>query len=446
MRLVNPTGVLVMLAAAGCAQRARAPATVTPTGAIAALEARQARHPRDSEVLTDVGVGFYQAGQYARARDVLAAVLALEPDAFRAAVHLGLANEGLGDYDAALAAYRRAEGMKVSKQQRRQVEERLIALTRARLAALARRAVAEEQAIAAQPAVPNTIAVLPWSYLGTDPDLKPLETGLAFLLVGDLSKVGRFTLLERERVQALAEELGLGAAGRTQPETAARSGRLLRAAQVVQGAIRETSPGAIRLDANVVSARTAGIDATGSATNRLSELFAMEKSLVFDLLDRLGVTLSPAEQRAIAERPTADLQAFLAFSRGLEAEDRGDFSAATRFFQQAATRDPGFRAARDGAASSARIAAASRMTPARLAALIERFAGGPGGDRSNGGTRAAQLRAGVQGIAPSLASRLGRGQGRQTGSIRSRLAEALRQDDPGKLNGIGQILITIPRP
>jgi hypothetical protein len=86
------------------------------------------------------------------------------------------------------------------------------------------------------------------------------------------------------------------------------------------------------------------------------------------------------------------------------------------------------------------------MTPARLAALIERFAGGPGGDRGNGGTRAAQLRAGVQGIAPSLASRLGRGQGRQPGSIRSRLAEALRQDDPGKLNGIGQILITIPRP
>jgi tetratricopeptide (TPR) repeat protein len=446
MRLVNAIGALVMLVAAGCAQRVPAPATVTPTGALAALEARQARHPRDPDVLTDVGVGFYQAGEYARARDVFAAVLVLQPNAFLAAVHLGLANEGLGDYDAALAAYHRAEGMKVSKQQRRQVEERLIALTRARLAALARRAVAEERAIAATPAVPNTIAVLPWSYLGTDPDLKPLETGLAHLVVSDLSKVGRYTLLERERVRALVEELALGTEGRTQLETAARSGRLLRAAQVVQGTIRETGPRDIRLDANVVSASTAKIDATGSASNRLSELFAMEKSLVFDLLGRLGVTLSPAEQRAIGERPTADLQAFLAFSRGLEAEDRGDFSAATRFFQQAATRDPSFRAARERAASSARIAAASRMTAARLAALIERFATGPGADRGNGGTRAAQLRAGVQGVAPSLAGRLARAQSRQPGSIRSRLAEALRQDDPGKLNGIGQILITIPRP
>ncbi len=446
MRLVNPTGAFVMLVTAGCAQRVQSPAVVTPSGGIAALEARQARHPRDPEVLTDVGVGFYQAGEYARARDVLAAVLALEPDGFRAAVHLGLANEGLGDYAAALAAYHRAEGMKVSSQQRRQVEERLIALTRARLAAEARRAVAEERAIAATPAIPNSIAVLPWSYMGTDPALKPLETGLAHLVVSDLSKVGRFTLLERERVRALAEELGLGAEARIQPETAARSGRLLRAAQVVQGAIRETGPSAIRLDANVVSASTAKVDATGSAANRLSELFAMEKSLVFDLLGRLGVTLSPAEQRSIAERPTADLQAFLAFSRGLEAEDRGDYSAATRFFQQAATSDPGFRPARDRATSSARTAAASRMTPARLAALIERSTAGPGADRGNGGTRAAQLRAGLQGIAPSLASRLARGQPRQAAAIRSRLAEALRQDDPGRLGAIGQIIIKIPRP
>jgi TolB-like protein len=288
--------------------------------------------------------------------------------------------------------------------------------------------------------------VLPWSYLGTDPELKPLETGLAHLVVTDLSKVGRFTLLERERVRALAEELGLGAEGHTQPETAARSGRLLRAAQVVQGAIRETGPSAIRLDANVVSALTAKVDATGSAANRLSELFSMEKSVVFELLSRLGVALSPAEQRAISERPTADLQAFLAFSRGLEAEDRGDFSAATRFFQQAASRDPGFQAARDRAASSARIGTAIRMTPERLAALIERSTTGAGADRGNGGSRAAQLRAAVQGIAPSLAGRLARGQPRQVGAVRSRLAEALRQDDPGKLNAIGKILITIPRP
>jgi len=440
-RPLTPTSVLVLLVTAGCAQRVPPP-VVTPSSGITALDARRASHPRDPEVLTEVGVEFYQAGEYARARDVLAAVLALEPKAFRAAVYLGLADEGLGDYDGALSAYQRALGMKPSKEQRGEVNDRLIALTHARLAAEARRAVAEERAIAGTPAPPNTIAVLPWSYLGTDPDLRPLETGLAHLVVTDLAKVGRFTLLERERVQALTQEIGLSSAGRTQPETAARSGRLLRAAQVVQGAFRETGPGAIRLDANVVSTSTAKIDASGSAANRLTELFAMEKSVVFELLGRLSVTLSPAEHRAIEERPTADLQAFLAFSRGLEAEDRGDYGAATLFFQQAATRDPAFRAARDRAASSARIGSSGRMTAARLAALIERS----GSDRRRAGTRAAELRASLQGIAPSVASRLARGQPRLGAGIRSRLAEAFRQDDPGKLGAIRQILNSIPRP
>lgn len=441
MRLER-TVVFVLLGAAACAPRVP-PTAVTPSGSTAALEARQAGHPRDPEVLTEVGIGFYQAGDYARSRDVLAAALALDPAAFPAAVHLGLANEGLGAYDAALAAYHRALAMKVSRRERRQVEDRLIAFTRLRFAAEARRAIAEERTLGGTPSPPNTLAVLPWSYLGTDPDLKPLETGLAFLVVSDLSKVDRFTLLERQRVQALSAELALDAAGRMLPATAARSGRLLRAAQVVQGAIRETGSGAIRLDADVVSTGTARVDASGSATDRLSELLVMEKTVVFELLRRLGVTLSPAEQRAIEERPTADLQAFLAFSRGLEAEDRGDFGAATIFFRQATTSDPAFRAARDRAESSARSAAASRMTPARLAALSERSAVGLGVDR---GTRAGQLRAGLQAIAPSLASRLAPGQPRGNAGLRSRLAEALRQDDPGKLGAIGKILITIPRP
>jgi hypothetical protein len=196
---------------------------------------------------------------------------------------------------------------------------------------------------------------------------------------------------------------------------------------VLQGAISETGGGAIRLDASVVVTSTSGVRATGSASDRLDQLFAMEKTLVFDLLDRMGVTLSPAERRAISERPTADLQAFLSFSRGLEAEDRGDATAAARFFESAAVRDPGFRAARNsvGRVSAARPGPAA---PARGAAL-----------------RSGQLAAALQHIAPSAAGRIGRGQIRLP-VLRSRLAEAMRQDDPSRLAAIGQPTSTIPRP
>lgn len=435
--------VTFLLLAAGCAPRAAAPG-VTPAD-LATLEAERARHAGDAAGLTRVGIAFYQAGEFARARDVLAAALALDPRSVRAAVHLGLAQEGLNDRDAAEAAYRAAQALRLSGSERRLIEQRLAGLTRARLADEARRAVAAESALSATPPVPNSVAVLRFSYFGADPELRPLETGLTHLVLSDLAKVGRFTLLERERVRALSDELALSADGRADPATAARSGRLLRAATVVQGALRDDGA-ELRLDANVVDAGSAVVAARGSARDRLQELIAMEKSVVLQLLERMGVTLTPAERRAIEERPTADLQAFLAFSRGIEAEDRGDLGAARRAFQDAAARDPAFRAARDRAAAAARLSGAAPVTreqlarafhPSRVVAVADAL--------SPVDARSTQLRAGLETVAPTLAGKLQQLILFRRTDLRSRLAEALQQDDTATLGSLGEIIVIIPR-
>lgn len=424
---------LAALVAAACAQRVQPPQP-SPME-LSALDARRAAHPNDPSTLTDVGVAFYRAGAHARARDALAAALALDPRDFRAAVHLGLADEALGDYEGALSAYRSAEALKISRAERRTVEERLVALTHQRLALMARRAIAQEQTLAGTPPAPNSIAVLPWTYVGTNPELKPLERGLAHLFVNDLAKLPRFTLLERERAQALVDELALVASARVAPATAARSGLLLGAEQVLSGAFRDTDNGIIRLDGTVVRATTAEVRATGTASDRLEQLFAMEKAVLFDLLDRMAVPLTPAERRALAERPTADIQSFLAFSRGLDAEDRGDFRSAAAFFDQAAAKDPSFAAARERAAKSTRLRAASRVTAARLSAVAE---------RAGKSVRKAQLAAALQSIAPSMGGRLNRAN--RAAVIRSRLAEALRQDDASRIGLTSQGTSLIPRP
>ncbi len=427
----------LLVGSVACAQRMRSP-ELAPVS-LDSLDAARVRAARDPDALIAIGIAFYDAHAYARARDVFLAVQELEPQAFTAAVELGLSQEALGNLAAALAAYQRAAALKVSKSDRKLVEARLQALTQVRFAAEARRAIAAESALATTPPAPNSLAVLPWAYLGQNPELKPLERGLAQLVVSDLAKVPRFTLLERERAQALADELALTGAGRVDVATAARSGRLLRAAEVVQGAFRETGGGAIRLDANVVSASTAEVRASGSATDQLSDVFAAEKAVVFDLLGRLGIALTPAEQRAIAERPTADLQAFLAFSRGLEAEDQGRLEEAAQFYQQAAVRDPAFAAARARAGQGSRGAAAAHMTQARLALAIQALRqGGPT-------SRGLELAAATQGIAPTLAGRLNQRSSRIL-AIRARFAEAARQDDPSRLGTIGKVLQIIPRP
>ena len=433
MKPVPTLCLAAWLATAACAQRVQPP--MPGPEDLAPLDARRAAHPDDPRTLAEVGVAFYRAGAYARARDALSAALALEPRDFRSAVHLGLADEALGDYAAALAAYRAAGALKISRAERRTVEERLVALTHQRMALMARSAIAQERSLAVTPPSPNSIAVLPWSYVGTNPDLKPLERGLAHLFLSDLAKLSRFTLLERERTQALIDELALAASARVVPATAARSGMLLGAEQVLSGAFRDTDNGTIRLDANVVRASTAEVRATGAASDRLEQLFSMEKTVLFELLDRMAVPLTPAERRALAERPTADIQSFLAFSRGLDAEDRGDFRSATAFFDQAAVRDPGFVAARERAGRSARLRVSSRATAAHLAAVA---------NRSGKSVRGAQLATALQSIAPSMSGRLNRAH--RIAAIRSRLAEALRQDDASRIGLTSQGTTVIPRP
>jgi TolB-like protein len=258
-----------------------------------------------------------------------------------------MAYEGLGDLSAAREAYQRAGAMRLNRAQRGEVEARLSLLGRKQLAQEARAAVAREQNQDMPPLTELAVAVLPFHYLGGDESLRPLGRGLTHLVVSDLARIERLTLLEREQVQAIADEIGMSASGQVDPEQAVRSGRILGAGRVVQGSVREFVTGdGIQITANVLTTATGSIAASGSGEDRLQRLFDLEKALVLDLLDQMGVVPTPAERRAIEERPTADLQAVLSFSRGLEAEDRGDFGAASRWFEAAARIDGGFGEAR----------------------------------------------------------------------------------------------------
>src|SRR5258706_9907907 len=145
--------VTLLVGSAACARQIRAP-QVGPA-ALDTLEVSRARAARDPDALTAIGIAFYEARAFDRARDVFLAVLALKPQAFAAAVQLGLSDEALLDYDAALIAYQRAAAMKVSKTERGLVESRLLALTRARLAGDARRSIAAESTFARTPPLPN---------------------------------------------------------------------------------------------------------------------------------------------------------------------------------------------------------------------------------------------------------------------------------------------------
>lgn len=443
------------LSLGGCAGTSPPPAVPSPAD-LPALEAAQQQSPRDAALITRLGIGYYDAKRFERSRDVLQSALALNARNYPAQVYLGLAHEELGNLDSARAAYTAAAPLAAGDVQRGEIADRLALLTRKELRQAARAAIAQEATLSAQPPTENSIAVFPFSYVGQNEDLRPVGRGLTHLMITDLSKLSRLKLLEREQVQLLVDELALNDAGRVDPRTGARSGRILRAERVVQGSVQDV-PGKtdIRLDAAIVNASDAKVVATGTGSDPLAQLFALQKQVLFRLVDQLGITLTPAERRALSERPTADLQAFLAFSRGLEAEDRGDYQAAEANYSAALARDPNFRAAKDRRAANSRLSLAVQLSPQVLAGLGGRDVGPRGLPETAAppSTHGTVLRTGVLYTSPSsggtLTTRLGGGGGpiSHPPGTRPQLPETLGSDNPGTPGGLlGTLIIIITRP
>jgi TolB-like protein len=333
---------------------------VTPE-AIPALEAARAERPADEATRTRLGVGYFRASRLDEARQVLDSAVAADPRNGIAAIYLGMTTESQGDFPAARVAYGRYLEVGRSGELRSAARQRLALVGRRELEYQARQALAQEAQLAGAEPEPNTIAVMPFAYSGTNEEIRPLTRGLAQLMVTDLAKSRQVRVLERERMQALLDELRLAEEGRADPTTAARSGRLLRAQRVVQGSLLDREQ-ALRADAAVVDVTTTGVAATATASDRLEALFDIEKMLVLDIFRGLGIQLTDAERAAIEQRPTQNLQAFLAWSRGLEAEDRGDFGAARSFYEEAQRIDPSFLSASQSAGEVADLQTASEQS------------------------------------------------------------------------------------
>ena len=389
-------GFILLAACSGNSQ----PAPVTPAE-IQSLEAERAKFPYDVEVQNRIGIRYYEAKEWNRAELTLLESFKVKPS-FVAAVYLGLTNEATGHFADAEGYYRAANSLSKTPTQQRELDRRLAGLGRSRLHYEARQAIARESTLTAMAPEPGTVAVMPWAYVGSDESLRPLGYGVAQLVVTDLSKISSLKLVERERVQVLLDELELASGGHVDPRTAARAGRLLRAERVVQGLVRQTRDG-VRLEATILRTGDGTFEATMGAGDRLERLFGLEKSIVLGLLEQSDVRVTPAELRAISERPAQDLQAFLAASRGLEAEARPPAS---------------------NTAALTRVSSA--VAPTELAA------------------RTASLMTAIAVINPSTGGEVDRRT--RLPVTNPRLPEALGQDNPSRIAIIGELIILIPRP
>lgn len=356
--------VALALLGAGCAstgdrQIGRAMRTGDWDHAIRLLTTQSVQHPSDAKVWARLGEAQYNAGHDSDAVEALNKALVLDEKLYGAHLFLGYVNEKQNNLDRALWHYQVFVDGKPHTNAARDTERRIAALKRQRAEVFAQQAIAREKELSPASYPDSTIGVVYFNGDRLPDSLRPLAKGLAEMMVTDLSKVPELQVVERLRLDKILEELKLSSSAAFDTATAPRMGKLLGAAHVLGGDISPLTQKRLRLDPQLVSAKTGEVALPGEQVGALAHVMAMEKDMVFSVLKEMGIKLSKKERADLAQLPTDSLSAFLAFSRGLDYEDRGEYDKAQREFDKAHTIDPGFVAAQDRAVESGYLSGSS---------------------------------------------------------------------------------------
>ncbi|HEY9227425.1 MAG TPA: CsgG/HfaB family protein, partial [Gemmatimonadaceae bacterium] len=286
---------------------------------ITKLERARTTNPQSQAAARNLGIAYFKASpqRLADARTALQQATTMNPKDGVAALYLGLTAEAQNDLRAAKAAYETYVAVGKTRGVKNQVNARLAVISRKENEENAKRAIAQERQLSATPGQRNVVAVMPFRFNGADTSLRPLERGMAELVVTDLSRSANLKVLERTQLQALLDEIRLQQTGNIEAGTGVRAGKILQAGSLVGGSISQLTGEQLSTSANVTSVQTTQTIGSGfTGQSSLEQLFTLEKTIVLKLFEDLGVTLTTAERNAIEQRPTRSMAAFLAYSRG----------------------------------------------------------------------------------------------------------------------------------
>jgi len=312
---------------------------------INALVAKIKADSTDAQALCDLGVIYFQTRNYTTAEEYLTKAFVEKPLDPKTAFYLGMSLEFQDKSQLALRFYERYKDAARLSPYRRLMAGRYQQLTFDLTRQEIRELLQQEQQLSEARMSPQAVAVFPLRYLGEDQKFAPLGKGLSEMLITDLGKVSQLKLLERIRLQTLLDEMALAKSDFFDQSTAPRFGKLLGAGRIIAGTYNVTGKDQLQTDLLSWDVINRNFPAAATESAVLQNIFRLEKALVFTIIAGLGIELTPEEREKIQFIPTQNLQAFLAYSRGLEKEDAGDFKAAAGFYQQALKRDPNFGAA-----------------------------------------------------------------------------------------------------
>lgn len=181
----------------------------------------------------------------------------------------------------------------------------------------------------------SVICIAPLNNNTGDKQYDALAEGFADMLAATLSGQKAIKVVERQRLRDILREQKLSLLGLTDPATAVKVGKLLKADRIFIGGI--TKPKDIFIiNVHAYEIETARLVTSEQIQGKPEEILSTTYNLVNKLCKRLNLQLKPIDPNDIDENPNASLH----FIRGLGFYYSGNFDNAIVEFMKTQDLDP----------------------------------------------------------------------------------------------------------
>lgn len=192
----------------------------------------------------------------------------------------------------------------------------------------------------------KTIAISYFDNSSGDAKYNALSKGIADMLITDLSKVKGVTIVEREKLEKLIQEIKLGQSKYFDQATAQKLGKGLGAQNILTGSFYVLD-NVIRLDARLIDVQTGGVIFAEQVSGNKNNFFALHQQLANLLAKNINVPYSPDLSGLYKAGEEVTLKEVVNYSNALELQDVGMSNDAKQILEKTIKENPKFRFAKN---------------------------------------------------------------------------------------------------
>lgn len=191
----------------------------------------------------------------------------------------------------------------------------------------------------------KTIAISYFDNSTGDAKYNALSKGIADMLITDLSKIKGITIVEREKLEKLINEIKLGQSKYFDPTTAQKLGKGLGAQNILTGSFY-IMDNIIRMDARLIDVQTGGVIFAEQVSGNKNNFFGLHQQLANLLAKKLNIPYSPDLSGLYKVSEEVTLTEVVNYSNALELQDEGMNGEAKQLLEKTIKTNPKFHFAK----------------------------------------------------------------------------------------------------